>query len=331
MDPAIHALNDSVLEGHKIGVQRAKGPRERRQQQQQQNTTVPRSEYRVHLGNLPDNLSWQQIKDYVGKKAKVVFCDILQESRGRAAIVEFSSFRDMTDAIREFDGKDFMGSNIQFTEDRDHRFGPTRREIEMMRSGKRGRSPQYDRHDDRKRRRYYSPDRYFDRRGDRYPPSPRRDDRHDRRRGDRYSPPPRGGRYYSPERRGGDRDRGYSPERRDRRDRDRYSPERRDRREGDKRRNDRGGDRMSPNRRGNNRRGRRDPKQDDRADDALETRPADRRFSGDDGNHSADNDSIANAGSSNAAPAQVQPEERTEQQEGRRRRRQPSSDDEPAQ
>lgn len=142
--------------------------------------------FRVKLEGLPPSIDWRDLKDFLRTGGDVTFANANPDGTG---IADFSSERDMRDAISKLDGTDFQGNKFGISEDPNQ--PPPRMD----------RGPPFRGPPPRDFDRGYGPPRRFD---DRYGP-PR--DRYD----DRYGPP-----------RGYDRDYRRSPPR----DYDRRSPPR---------------------------------------------------------------------------------------------------------
>ena len=94
----------------------------------------PSTGFRLVVRGLPENTSWQDLKDHFRKVAPPVYSDVKRSRNGPLGIVEFETGGDMDRAIRELDGTYFrnqFGENkISVMEDK---FGPP--------GGGRGRGP----------------------------------------------------------------------------------------------------------------------------------------------------------------------------------------------
>ncbi|KAI8809132.1 hypothetical protein BJ742DRAFT_806441 [Cladochytrium replicatum] len=170
----IEKLDGSKLMGERIQVEQARGERGGGRRGDRDGSPPRRSfrgNFRLIVEHLPSRTSWQDLKDLMRRAGEVVFADVDRNGDG---IVEFSTARDMEEAIKLFDDTDYHGKRIYVKE--------------APRSG----SPSGDRKD---RDRSDRGDKDRDRNGD------RDRDRGDRDRGDRD----RGDR--------GDRDRARSKER----------------------------------------------------------------------------------------------------------------------
>lgn len=172
-----------------------------------------RSEFRAHIGSLPEKTTWRQVKEFVSKHAEVIFCDMIKDTIGTEAVVEFGSQADLDKVLQSLEGSTFENSSIVLTVDTEHRYGPSREEIEEAKKAleeKKRRRSSNERDRERKRRRL-SPDRHYRDRRDRYSP-----DRRDRR--DDYDRYRDGYRRHSPDRYDHDRRRDYERRDYDRRD-----------------------------------------------------------------------------------------------------------------
>lgn len=166
--------------GERINIEFARGGRDRRDDYRGRDMEVRyprprRTSYRVIVENLSQNVSWQDLKDFMRTAGEVTYADCSRDGSGKG-IVEFETEEDLRAAIRKLDGVEFKGSEVVLREDLDV-------SRPRSRSPRRNRSPRYrtyDRGYDRSYDRGY--DRY-DRRSPRY----RRDDRDNYYRRDDYS------------------------------------------------------------------------------------------------------------------------------------------------
>ncbi|RLN88787.1 hypothetical protein BBJ28_00008412 [Nothophytophthora sp. Chile5] len=92
-----------------------------------------RTDFRVRVTDLPRDVDWRNVKDFLRTGGEVTYCNI--EADG-SAIAEFQSKEDMDDAIKKLDDTDFRGNYVRVAPEGDARGGRSR-----SRSPARGRSP----------------------------------------------------------------------------------------------------------------------------------------------------------------------------------------------
>ncbi|KUF95144.1 hypothetical protein AM588_10005161 [Phytophthora nicotianae] len=117
-----------------------------------------RTEYRVRVTDLPRDVDWRNVKDFLRTGGEVTYCNI--EADG-SAIAEFQTKEDMEDAVKKLDDTEFRGSYVRVAPEGDS----SRRS--RSRSPARGRSPS-------RRSRSRSPAARKDSRAVRAPDQPRR-------------------------------------------------------------------------------------------------------------------------------------------------------------
>lgn len=115
---AIQKLNNMELHGRQIFVRedREEQKSNHREHQQRNNNC------RVFVGNLPFDVSWQDLKDFMRQAGNVDNATILQGADGRskgAGLVLYQHPKDADRAIRQLHGMEFRGRNIQVREDRE--------------------------------------------------------------------------------------------------------------------------------------------------------------------------------------------------------------------
>ncbi|ETI30175.1 hypothetical protein, variant 2 [Phytophthora nicotianae CJ01A1] len=91
-----------------------------------------RTEYRVRVTDLPRDVDWRNVKDFLRTGGEVTYCNI--EADG-SAIAEFQTKEDMEDAVKKLDDTEFRGSYVRVAPEGDS----SRRS--RSRSPARGRSP----------------------------------------------------------------------------------------------------------------------------------------------------------------------------------------------
>ncbi|KAG3121556.1 hypothetical protein PI124_g261 [Phytophthora idaei] len=91
-----------------------------------------RTDYRVRVTDLPHDVDWRNVKDFLRTGGEVTYCNI--EADG-SAIAEFQSKEDMEDAVKKLDDTEFRGSYVRVAPEGDS----SRRS--RSRSPARGRSP----------------------------------------------------------------------------------------------------------------------------------------------------------------------------------------------
>lgn len=171
---AVQDLDGKKMLGERINIEFARGGRDRRDDFRSRDPDARsyprprRTGYRVIVENLSQNVSWQDLKDFMRTAGEVTYADCNRDGSGKG-IVEFESEDDVKSAIRKLDGVEFKGSEVMLREDLDA-------------SRLRSRSPRRNRSPPRHRAYDRGYDRY-DRRSPRY----RRDDRDNYYRRDDYS------------------------------------------------------------------------------------------------------------------------------------------------
>ncbi|KAI9907032.1 hypothetical protein PsorP6_003893 [Peronosclerospora sorghi] len=91
-----------------------------------------RTDFRVRVTDLPRDVDWRNVKDFLRTGGEVTYCNI--EADG-SAIAEFQTKDDMEDAIKKLDDTEFRGSYVRVAPEGDS----SRRS--RSRSPARGRSP----------------------------------------------------------------------------------------------------------------------------------------------------------------------------------------------
>ncbi|RLN90943.1 hypothetical protein BBJ28_00010471 [Nothophytophthora sp. Chile5] len=92
-----------------------------------------RTDFRVRVTDLPRDVDWRNVKDFLRTGGEVTYCNI--EADG-SAIAEFQSKEDMDDAIKKLDDTDFRGNYVRVAPE-----GDARGDRSHSRSPARGRSP----------------------------------------------------------------------------------------------------------------------------------------------------------------------------------------------
>ncbi|ROT34917.1 hypothetical protein SODALDRAFT_394782 [Sodiomyces alkalinus F11] len=214
MDARDVVPDGSIFMGQRLTVQFARGSRQRESEPgsggyNDRPTPRPRrTQYRMQITGLPNDTSWQDLKDFARQSnLDVVYSETARDGNGRG-FVEFETAADLKTAVEKLDNREFKGKPVTCIAD-------TQADIPRSDLRGRSRSPGFRRPhgppiDDYERRgpppRGYSPRGYRDGYRDR---SPRRDYYDDRARYrspprrpvDDYPPPPPRGRYDDPYRR----------------------------------------------------------------------------------------------------------------------------------
>lgn len=176
---AVQDLDGKKMLGERINIEFARGGRNRREDFRNRDPGIRnyprprRTGYRIIVENLSQNVSWQDLKDFMRTAGEVTYADCSRDGSGKG-IVEFETEEDLRTALRKLDGAEFKGSEVILREDMD----PSR---PRSRSPRRNRSPPryrdynkgYDRYDRRSPRyhrddrdnNYYRRDDYPNRRG----------------------------------------------------------------------------------------------------------------------------------------------------------------------
>ncbi|KAE8892864.1 hypothetical protein PF005_g9701 [Phytophthora fragariae] len=91
-----------------------------------------RTDFRVRVTDLPRDVDWRNVKDFLRTGGEVTYCNI--EADG-SAVAEFQTKDDMEDAVKKLDDTEFRGSYVRVAPEGDS----SRRS--RSRSPARGRSP----------------------------------------------------------------------------------------------------------------------------------------------------------------------------------------------
>ncbi|KAG7402139.1 hypothetical protein PHYBOEH_005702 [Phytophthora boehmeriae] len=91
-----------------------------------------RTDFRVRVTDLPRDVDWRNVKDFLRTGGEVTYCNI--EADG-SAVAEFQTKEDMEDAVKKLDDTEFRGSYVRVAAEGDS----SRRS--RSRSPARGRSP----------------------------------------------------------------------------------------------------------------------------------------------------------------------------------------------
>jgi arginine/serine-rich splicing factor 4/5/6 len=167
---AIHGLNGADMDGMRVKVEHAKGPRRDRSRMPARSP-----ENRVIVENIHHSVTWQTLKDYMRKAGDVMFADVVKDRGAPYGVVEFRTYDEMKRAIRKLDNTELNGSYIYMKEQRGR-----------SRSRSRERYRPYNNSSSSNRRRSRSP-------RDRSPPRRERSPPRRRSRSPRDRSPPRGG------------------------------------------------------------------------------------------------------------------------------------------
>eukprot|EP01119_Soliformovum_irregulare_P000400 TRINITY_DN10275_c0_g1_i2.p2 TRINITY_DN10275_c0_g1~~TRINITY_DN10275_c0_g1_i2.p2 ORF type:complete len:314 (-),score=80.88 TRINITY_DN10275_c0_g1_i2:57-998(-) len=120
---AIEQLNGSELQGNKIIVRQDRETNDRssvsvhRENPKRENQSSPL----LWVGNIPYDVSWQDLKDYFGQYGKVDRVDILTDTDGRSkGMANLSFFENSAaeKAMRRGNGRLFRGRQIDIRQDR---------------------------------------------------------------------------------------------------------------------------------------------------------------------------------------------------------------------
>ncbi|KNE56470.1 hypothetical protein AMAG_02274 [Allomyces macrogynus ATCC 38327] len=90
-------------------------------------SSAPRSPTsRILITNLPADVQWQELKDFGRLVGEVIMADMIRDSHGRPTeqgVILFRTPADAAQAVRELNGRHFMGRQVQVTEDHEDRGG----------------------------------------------------------------------------------------------------------------------------------------------------------------------------------------------------------------
>ncbi|CAH0517819.1 unnamed protein product [Peronospora belbahrii] len=95
-----------------------------------------RTDFRVRVTDLPRDVDWRNVKDFLRTGGEVTYCNI--ETDG-SAVAEFQTKDDMEDAIKKLDDTEFRGSYVRVAPEVDS--SSTRRSRSPARGRSRSRSP----------------------------------------------------------------------------------------------------------------------------------------------------------------------------------------------
>ncbi|RWA06041.1 hypothetical protein EKO27_g9059 [Xylaria grammica] len=194
--------------GERLTVQFARGSRQREGfgAHERSAPRPRRTPYRMQITGLPNDTSWQDLKDFARQSSlDVVYSETGRDGNGRG-FVEFETAADLKTAVEKLDNREFKGQRVNCVADTQPDFPPRGERRSRSPKGRRPYGIPPDGYDRRPPPRGYSPRGYRDDYRDR---SPRRDYYDERsryrspmRRGpvDEYGPP-RAGRYDDPYRR----------------------------------------------------------------------------------------------------------------------------------
>ncbi|KAH8897038.1 hypothetical protein GQ53DRAFT_803158 [Thozetella sp. PMI_491] len=185
----VPAFHGSDFMGERLTVQFARGPR-REANHFNQERTAPRprrTPHRMQISGLPNETSWQDLKDF----ARASGLDVVYSETGRSGgegFVEFESAADLRTAVEKLNGREFKGQRVTCVANTQPDPPPRDPRARSRSPGRRPYPPVED-YDRRAAARGYSPRREGYREGYRER-SPRRDYYDDR---PRYRSPPRRG------------------------------------------------------------------------------------------------------------------------------------------
>ncbi|KAL2170213.1 hypothetical protein VTG60DRAFT_5081 [Thermothelomyces hinnuleus] len=211
----VPAFHGSDFMGERLTVQFARGSRHREHGHDRNSAPRPRrTPHRMQITGLPNDTSWQDLKDFARQSGADVVYSETNRNGGTEGFVEFETAADLRTAVEKLDGREFKNVRVTCIAAPDYPRGDRGRSRSPRRYLP---PPPMDDYDRRGPPRGYSPrrDGYREPAYRERTPPPRRD-YYDDRRGGYRSPPRRGppiddyprGRYDDPYR-GGPRD--YPP------------------------------------------------------------------------------------------------------------------------
>ncbi|ORY62517.1 uncharacterized protein BCR38DRAFT_241613 [Pseudomassariella vexata] len=110
----VPAFHGSDFMGERLTVQFARGSRHREGFGNHERTAPRprRTPYRMQITGLPNDTSWQDLKDFARQSSlDVVYSETGRESNGRG-FVEFETAADLRTAVEKLDGREFKGQRV---------------------------------------------------------------------------------------------------------------------------------------------------------------------------------------------------------------------------
>ncbi|KAK6851294.1 hypothetical protein PG990_007808 [Apiospora arundinis] len=111
----VPAFHGSDFMGERLTVQFARGSRHREPGFGNHERTAPRprrTAYRMQITGLPNDTSWQDLKDFARQSSlDVVYSETGREGNGRG-FVEFENAADLRTAVEKLDNREFKGQRV---------------------------------------------------------------------------------------------------------------------------------------------------------------------------------------------------------------------------
>jgi len=101
------------IDGSRVTVEWAKGTPRGRDNPRRGGRPPPRDGNRIILEDIPNRMSWQDLKDEMRKFGDVMYADVFTERGMKGGVVEFRHREDMHAAIDELDDRDFHGHRVR--------------------------------------------------------------------------------------------------------------------------------------------------------------------------------------------------------------------------
>jgi len=159
-EDAVRGMDGQDLDGRRVSVEMARGPRRGGGDRSGPGGARPRGGHKLIVENLDARTSWQDLKDFARTAGNSVsYTDVFTERGKKVGVIEYMNQDDYREALRKLDGEKLDGARVRLFEDNG---GSSRRS--RSRSPKRSRSRSRGRRDRSRSR------------------SPRRDDDRDRKR-----------------------------------------------------------------------------------------------------------------------------------------------------
>lgn len=117
-EDAVHDLNGRKLNGNRIVVELAKGPKkgERRAPWVSKYGAPSRTKFVIRILNLSSRVSWQDLKDLFRKKGEVCYAEAHTQRRNEGR-VEMETLEDLERVMRRYQGYELNGRRLELAEE----------------------------------------------------------------------------------------------------------------------------------------------------------------------------------------------------------------------